>query len=107
MTESGLMFMTYFGLRQYIVTGGHDERLLELADREAIMETSRERRWRHVEDLRLRLMAALVHNVRLKQDLVFSHIGFEDTLIWTRESTTISDQERMWLGIVRSVVGCN
>lgn len=105
-TESGLVFMTYYGLRQYLITGGFDERLLMLEDKEEILETSRERKWKHVGDLRIRLMAALLHNVRLNHSIV-SHITTDDCLKWVRSVPKLNEQERVWLDIVRSVIGCN
>lgn len=104
-TESGLVFMTYYGLRQYLVTGGFDERLLSLEDRMEIQEISRGHKWNHVGELRIRLMAALLHNVRLNHSIV-SGIMPEDCLKWARSTPKLSDQERVWLDIVRSVIGC-
>jgi len=104
-TESGLVFMTYFGLRQYHITGGFDERLLVLEDRAVILETSREWKWKHVGDLRIRLMAALLHNIRLNHSIV-SHITPDDCLKWARSTPKLNEQELVWLDIVRSVIGC-
>ena len=104
-TESGLIFKTYFGLRQYYISGGFDNRLLTLEDPKIILETSRERKWAHVDDLRMRLMAALLHNVRLNHSVV-SHIKPEDHLEWLRRSPKLTKQEQAWIEIVRSVIGC-
>lgn len=104
-TESGLVFKTYYGLRQYLITGGFDERLLTLEDRAEIQEISRGHKWNHVGELRIRLMAALLHNVRLNHAVV-SDITSEDCLKWVRSSPKLSDQEKVWLDIVRSVIGC-
>lgn len=104
-TENGVIFMTYFGLRQYFVTGGFDSRLLAMEDPELILNTSREHKWRHVGDLRLRLMGALVHNVKLNHAVV-EHIKPEHTLTWIcRGRPRLSKQEVAWLEIVRAVVG--
>lgn len=104
-TESGLIFKTYYGLRQYYVSGGFDNRLLTLEDPAEILATSRERKWTHVGDLRMRLMAALLHNVRLNHSVV-SHVKPEDCLEWLRRSPKLNKQEQAWLEIVRSVMGC-
>jgi hypothetical protein len=104
-TESGLIFKTYYGLRQYYVSGGFDNRLLTLEDPKEILACSRERKWTHVGDLRMRLMAALLHNVRLNHSVV-SHVKPDDSLEWLRRSPKLNKQEQAWLEIVRSVMGC-
>lgn len=104
-TESGLIFKTYYGLRQFYVSGGFDNRLLKLEDPKEILATSRENKWTHVGDLRMRLMAALLHNVRLNHSVV-SHVKPEDHLEWLRRSPKLNKQEQAWLEIVRSVMGC-
>ena len=104
-TEGGLVFRTYFGLRQYYISGGFDNRLLMLEDADAILATSREWKWTHVSDLRMRLMAALLHNVRLNHSVV-SHIKPEDHVEWLRRTPKLTKQEQAWLEIVRSVMGC-
>ncbi len=104
-TESGLIFKTYYGLRQYYVSGGFDSRLLMLEDPKEILNTSRESKWQHVGDLRMRLMAALLHNVRLNH-VVVSHVKPEDHLEWLRRTPKLNKQEQAWLEIARSVIGC-
>ena len=64
-TESGIVFKTYYGLRQYYVTGGYDQRLLIADDPTEITVLSREHKWCHVPDLRIKLMAALICNLKL------------------------------------------
>lgn len=105
-TESGLVFKTYFGLRQFYITGGFDTRLLTLTDPKEILSTSREWKWNHVGDLRLRLMAALLHNTRLNHSIV-AHIGPDDVIGWHRRSPKLNKHELAWIDIVRAVLGCN
>lgn len=100
-TVDGLVFRTYFGLRQYYVTGGFDNRLLSLSDRKEIRHLSRQYKWEHQWDLPMRLMQALIHNLRLKPDMLEA-IPVTNDVRWSRGGG-LSSNEKIWLAIVTSV----
>lgn len=100
-TVDGLVFRTYFGLRQYYVTGGFDNRLLSLTEVKEIQSLSRQYQWEHHWDLTMRLMQALIHNLRLKPHVV-AHIPVTDSIVWVKDST-LNRSEAVWVDIVKSV----
>lgn len=100
-TETGVVFRTYFGLRQFYITGGFDNRLLLLEDAREIMECSREWHWGHHWDLHLRLMSSLIHNLRLNPTLLES-IPVTSDVGWCKTGR-LNKHEQSWLKIVRSV----
>lgn len=100
-TVDGLVFKTYFGLRQYYVTGGFDSRLLSLSDPKEIQQLSRQYKWTHMWDLSMLLMQALIHNIRLHPALV-DDIPATAKVVW-RKRDGLNRNEKAWLEIVKSV----
>lgn len=100
-TVDGLVFKTYFGLRQYYITGGFDSRLLSLTDPKEIQQLSRQYKWSHMWDLSMLLMQALIHNIRLNPSLA-DNIPATAKVVWKKRGE-LNRNEKAWLEIVKSV----